>query len=99
MCLDTANALRVGDDPLDAAVVLAPWVRMLHLKDCEAPDGSATGPRSVPYGQGVVPLAAVLDAVRGTDPLTCVELGHLGPGVVDERALVADGVAWLRARA
>jgi sugar phosphate isomerase/epimerase len=98
VCLDTANALRVGDDPLDAALVLGPWVRMLHLKDCEAPDGSITGPRSVPYGQGVVPLEAVLDAVRPTSPLTCVELGHLGGGPVDERELVAGGVSWLRAR-
>ena len=98
VCLDTANALRVGDDPLDAAMVLAPWVRMLHLKDCEQPDGSATGPRSVPYGQGVVPLEAVLEAVALSEPLTCVELGHLGGGPVDERGLVADGAAWLRAR-
>jgi sugar phosphate isomerase/epimerase len=98
VCLDTANALRVGDDALDAAMVLAPWVRMLHLKDCEEPDGSVTGPRSVPYGQGVVPLHAVLEAVALTDPLTCVELGHLGGGPVDERGLVADGAAWLRAR-
>jgi len=98
VCLDTANALRVGDDPLDAAMLLAPWVRMLHLKDCEPPDGSATGPRSVPYGQGIVPLEAVLEAVRGTEPLTCVEIGHLGGGRVDELALVADGVSWLRAR-
>ncbi len=98
VCLDTANALRVGDDPLDAAMVLAPWVRMLHLKDCERPDGSATGPRSVPYGQGVVQLEAVLGAVALNDPLTCVELGHLGGGPVDERQLVADCAAWLRAR-
>jgi sugar phosphate isomerase/epimerase len=98
ICLDTANALRVGDDPLDAAMVLAPFVRMLHLKDCETPDGSDAGPRSVPYGRGVVPLEAVLEAVGPSDPLTCVELGHLGAGPVDERALVADGVAWLRAQ-
>jgi hypothetical protein len=52
----------------------------------------------VPYGQGVVPLEAVLDAVALTDPLTCVELGHLGASQVDERRLVADGAAWLRAR-
>jgi 3-oxoisoapionate decarboxylase len=96
VCFDTANALRVGDDPLDAGTVLAPFVRMLHLKDCEAPDGSPAGPRSLPYGHGVVPLEAVLEAVRATDPLTCVELGHLGAGAVDELALVADGVAWLR---
>jgi sugar phosphate isomerase/epimerase len=99
ICFDTANALRVGDDPLAAAMVLAPFVRMLHLKDCEAPDGSLTGPRSVRYGQGIVPLEAVLEAVRLSDPLICVELGHLGAGPVDERALVADAVAWLRAQA
>jgi sugar phosphate isomerase/epimerase len=96
VCLDTANALRVGDDPLEAALLLAPRVRMLHLKDCEQADGSLVGPRSVPYGRGVVPLEAVLEAVRATDPLVCVELGHLGAGPVDERALVADGVGWLR---
>ena len=98
VCLDTANALRVGDDPLDAAMVLAPWVRMLHLKDCAGHDGSATGPRSLPYGEGVVPLEAVLAAVGASDPLACVELGQLGSGRVDERRLVADGAAWLRAR-
>jgi hypothetical protein len=26
----------------------------------------------------------------------CVELGHLGGGIIDERRLVRDGVAWLR---
>jgi sugar phosphate isomerase/epimerase len=99
VCFDTANALRVGDDPLEAARLLAARVRMLHLKDCTAPDGSVTGPPSVPYGEGIVALDAVLDQLRGSDPLTCVELGQLGGGPVDERALVADGVRWLRARA
>jgi 3-oxoisoapionate decarboxylase len=100
VCLDTANALRVGDDPVEAARLLAPRVRQVHLKDC-APDWDdpVTGPVSVPYGSGAVPVAAVLDALGALPGLVCVELGHLGPGEVDERAMVADGVRWLRSRA
>ena len=101
VCLDTANALRVGDDPAAAARDLAPHVRQVHLKDC-APgwDDPVAGPASVPYGTGVVPLGEVLDAVAagGSGGLVCVELGHLGAGDVDERRMVADAVRWLRER-
>jgi sugar phosphate isomerase/epimerase len=102
ICFDTANALRVGDDPVDAARLLAPGVRLVHLKDCESLDAvtdPVAGPRSVPYGTGVVPVAAVLDVLEGAGfaGLVCVEIAQLGPGA-DERALVADGVRWLRAR-
>ncbi|HVV59000.1 MAG TPA: TIM barrel protein [Gaiellaceae bacterium] len=103
VCFDTANALRVGDDTLEAVRLLAPRVRMVHLKDVE-PVGTATdpvaGPRSVRYGAGVVPLDAVLGVLEdaGFDGLACVEVAQLGPGD-DERELVADSVAWLRRRA
>jgi sugar phosphate isomerase/epimerase len=102
VCFDTANALRVGDDPVEAAQRLAPAVRLLHLKDCEPLEevtDPVAGPRSVPYGTGVVPVGAVLDVLEqaGFRGLVCVEIAQLGPGA-DERALVADGVRWLRAR-
>jgi sugar phosphate isomerase/epimerase len=102
VCFDTANALRVGDDVVAAAALLAPRVRMLHVKDVEAPTASTdhvTGPCSVRFGTGVVPLAGVLDlpALRGFDGLVCVEIGQLEPGA-DERELVADALAWLRGR-
>jgi sugar phosphate isomerase/epimerase len=76
---------------------------MLHLKDVEAVTPATdpvAGPRSVRYGTGVVPLDAVLDVLQaaGFDGLACVEVAQLGPGD-DERALVADSVAWLRRRA
>jgi sugar phosphate isomerase/epimerase len=99
VCFDTANALRVGDDVLEAAALLAPRIRMVHLKDVEpvtAETDPVAGPRSVAYGTGAVPVEAVLDALGGFDGLVCVELGQLGPGD-DERALVASSVAWLRA--
>lgn len=100
VCFDTANALRVGDDVLEAAALLAPRIRMLHLKDVEAvteETDAVAGPRSVRYGTGVVPLDAVLALLPGFDGLVCVEIAQLGRGD-DERALVDDGVAWLRGR-
>ena len=33
VCLDTANALRVGDDPVALAHATASRVAMVHLKD------------------------------------------------------------------
>ena len=99
VCFDTANAVRVGDDAIEAARLLAERTWMLHLKDVE-PMANVTdpvaGPRSVPFGEGVVPVAEVLEAVRPSDPLVCVELGQLGPDA-DELVLVEQGVAWLRA--
>jgi sugar phosphate isomerase/epimerase len=100
VCLDTANAVRVGDDPVTLARATASRVAMVHLKDVASPaaaDGPA-GPASVAHGEGVIDLDGVLDALMpsATMPI-CVELGHLGGGAVDERRLVRDGVAWLRA--
>jgi sugar phosphate isomerase/epimerase len=102
VCLDTANLLRVGDDPAEAAALLAPLTLMVHLKDVEpiTPETDpVTGPCSVPYGEGVIPVGAILQTLRdaGFDGLACVELGQVAPDG-DELALVEDGVEWLRAR-
>jgi sugar phosphate isomerase/epimerase len=98
VCLDTANAVRVGDDPVALARSVAPRVAMVHLKDvaAPAPEDGPTGPASVPYGEGVLDLAGVMNALPLSGLPVCVELGHLGGGDVSERELVRDGVAWLR---
>ena len=98
VCLDTANAVRVGDDPVAVARSVAARVAMVHLKDVAAPgpDDGPAGPASVPYGEGVVDLAGVMDALHLSGLPVCVELGQLGSGDVSERELVRDGVAWLR---
>jgi sugar phosphate isomerase/epimerase len=101
VCLDTANALRVGDDPVALARALAAHVSMVHLKDVAEPAGAdpLTGPRSVAFGSGVVDLHGVLDALPADPGLpVCVELAQLGDGEVDERAMVRQGVAWLAAQ-
>ncbi len=102
VCFDTANAVRVGDDVCEAADLLAGWVRMVHLKDVEDPSRALThesGPCSVPYGEGVVPVDLVLS--RLSDPIAagapvCVELGQLPLGA-DEAQLVRASIGWLQA--
>ena len=100
VCLDTANSYRVGDDPVEAATLLAPLTRMVHLKDVER-IGHATdpvaGPRSVPFGEGVIPIMEILDQLvhAGFDGLVFVELGQIAPGQ-DELEIIEASVDWLR---
>ena len=61
VCFDTANALRVGEDATAAARAVAELTLMVHLKDVAPfdPRPSVTGPCSVAYGTGVVPIEDV----------------------------------------
>jgi sugar phosphate isomerase/epimerase len=102
VCFDTANALRVGDEVVAAARLLGPRVWIVHLKDIEDPTRERdpiSGPCSVPYGSGVVPLDETLDvlALAGFDGPVCVELGQLRAGD-DEREMARGGLDWLRRR-
>jgi sugar phosphate isomerase/epimerase len=99
VCFDTANTLRVGDDPELAAEVLGMHVSVIHLKDIEDPaneHSAVSGPCSVPYGTGVLPLARMLDtaSAAGFSGPICIELGQLERDA-DERALVRSGLDWL----
>jgi sugar phosphate isomerase/epimerase len=101
VCLDTANALRVGDSPLAATIRLLPHLRMIHLKDVDgAPYDVAAGPRSVAYGTGVIPVGDIVTALgdAGFDGHVLVELGYLGPGAVDEETFVERCFDWLIGR-
>jgi sugar phosphate isomerase/epimerase len=98
ICLDTANAVRVGDDPLQATLRLLPHVRMVHLKDVAGGAFEASaGPRSVPYGTGVIPVRQILDTLKEAefDGHVVVELGYLGGGQVDEEELLTTCFQWL----
>ena len=99
VCFDTANALRVGEDATAAARAVAELTVMVHLKDVAPfdPRPSVTGPCSVAYGTGVVPIDDVLAVLTsaGFEGPVLVELGQLGRGV-DECALVEECLNWLR---
>jgi sugar phosphate isomerase/epimerase len=101
LCLDVANVMRLGEDPVAAVRAAGSRVRMVHLRDCDDPAGGdpVAGPCVRPYGGGVVPIDAVLDALgaSGFKGPVCVELAQLGDGD-DELELVAGCVAWLRDR-
>lgn len=93
VCFDNVNAVRMGDDMVAAARVLASRTLLVQLKDC--PDGELT---MRALGEGDADLRGILDALGagGYDGAVCVELASLGPGPVDELAMIERSVAWLR---
>jgi sugar phosphate isomerase/epimerase len=100
--LDTVNLPRVGDDMLEGAALLAPYVLLVQMKDhVPTPDFTIDGGAvCTALGEGVAPLVeviAILEAA-GYSGVVCVELASLGPGgdEVDELAMVARSVGWLR---
>jgi sugar phosphate isomerase/epimerase len=102
VCLDTANNLRLFEDPLMVAKTLAPWARATHIKDVGVLRGN---PRefafwpSVPLGKGLVDVPAVIDLLRRARyaGLLAVEIDFLHPDYAAEDAAVAQSVRYLRA--
>jgi sugar phosphate isomerase/epimerase len=105
VCFDTANNLRMLEDPLEVARKLARYARATHVKDVTAQKGD---PRtfafwpSVPLGRGLIDVPAILDllAAQRYDGLLALEIDYLAPPYVaaGEDAAVAQSVAWLRAQ-
>lgn len=103
VCFDTANNLRMLEDPVEVARKLAPYAAATHLKDVTAQRGD---PRtfafwpSVPLGQGVVDLPAILAllAEQGYEGVLALEIDYLAPAyaAAGEDTAVADSLAWLR---
>lgn len=98
--LDNVNLIRLGDDMAGGTRALAPATFLVQLKDHRPGDPTAWGgPECTTLGEGVADLDGLLGilAEAGYDGAVCVELASLGPTDVDELAMVADSVAWLRA--
>jgi sugar phosphate isomerase/epimerase len=99
VCFDTVNAVRVGDDLQRAAEALAPYAVACHAKDIDSqPWHPLSGPTSTPLGDGVLPVEEAVRLIARASP-ECrflVELAHLGPGDVDEQALIVEDLGWLR---
>jgi sugar phosphate isomerase/epimerase len=101
ICLDTANNLRLFEDPLAVACVLAPWARATHVKDVTARRGD---PKefsfwpSVPLGEGLVDIPGVVAALRdaGYVGLLAIEVDFLHPDYGEEDQAVAKSVNYLQ---
>jgi len=70
LCLDTANAYLVLEDPTDFVTSVAPWVNATHLKDSAVyltDDGMDWLGGSV-LGDGVVDLPAIVRMLHDANP-------------------------------
>ena len=103
VCLDTANNLRMAEEPVDVVRKLAPFARAAHVKDVdarpEAADMFAAWP-SVPLGAGVVDIPAALRLLRhaGYAGVLALEIDYLHPGYGDdEEPAIERSLDFLRA--
>lgn len=100
VCLDTANNLRMGEDPVEVAQKLAPWTRATHIKDVRAHQGDpstfAYWP-SVPLGQGQVDLPTIVKllAEQRYRGLLALEIDYLHPDYPDEDSAIGESLAFL----
>jgi sugar phosphate isomerase/epimerase len=98
--LDTLNLPRLGDDMVEGARILAPRTLLVQMKDHVPTDDHTVlgGAVCTALGEGAAPLDEVLDVLdaAGFDGPVCVELASLGPGDVDELAMVERSIDWLR---
>ncbi len=69
VCLDTGNSIALLEDPMEVVLALAPFAFTTHFKDMaleEYRDGFLLS--EVPLGEGILDLARVIQAVRGSRP-------------------------------
>jgi sugar phosphate isomerase/epimerase len=98
---DTGNALRLFEDPVVEARLLAPFIHATHIKDVSPRRGGS--PRewnfweSVPAGKGVVDVAGVMKVLKDQvyQGTLCVEVDCLRPDWDEEQA-VEMSVHYLR---
>lgn len=95
VCLDTGNALAVGEDPLDCARALAPYAASCHLKDCRRADGPGVE-TGYALGEGDVPITGVLEIIRAAQPTLPITMEVPSAGIEDEERVVRKSLAWLR---
>lgn len=67
--LDTGNGLHRGEDPVEVAKRVAPYVRQTHLKDAILViDERGVTLQARPIGEGIVDFAAILPVLIGAKP-------------------------------
>ena len=73
ICLDTANPVCGGEDPLRTTELLAPYAINVHLKDFRATRDLTRDPAGyriigVAFGEGWLPAEAVIDVIQSKSP-------------------------------
>jgi len=103
VCLDTANNLRMIEDPMVAIAKLAPFARASHIKDVTAKRGN---PRefsfwpSVPLGRGLIDIPETFRLLRAQNytGLLALEIDYLHPDYGDDvQPAVEESIGYMRA--
>jgi sugar phosphate isomerase/epimerase len=99
---DSGNALRVGDNPVEAARKLAPYIICTNLKDIGHPTPGATDWRAqfpcVPLGRGRINHAEICRIMEETGSLAlhALEMDRPREDCLDEELYVRECVGYLR---
>ena len=99
---DSGNALRVGDDPVEAARKLAPYIVCTNLKDIGYPISGATDWRAqfpcVPFGRGRIDNAAICRIIENVNSsvIHALELDRPREDFLDEDAYALECIGYLR---
>ena len=102
MTLDTSNALRYGDDPVEAATKLSKYIYALHFKDvAKLPDGN---PEDWFYyactaiGEGEIDVPALCKTLEdsGYDGIYAVEFDYLHPQHEDEDSALVTSIDCMK---
>lgn len=102
ICFDLGNAVRVGDDVLEAADRASALVRMVHVKDIRLQPDSIGDPAAwwptTPLGHGDLPFAEALRATLASPhrPRWYVEMAAMHPDHPDEDVAVGESLGVLR---
>src|SRR4051812_33914772 len=78
VCLDTGNALSVGEDPVEFALAIAGCVKHVHLKDYRV-QWTAEGYRLIrcAVGDGVIPFEQIVEVFIERPVTMALEIGAL----------------------
>ncbi|MCU4414111.1 sugar phosphate isomerase/epimerase [Acinetobacter sp. WU_MDCI_Axc73] len=104
ICLDTANNLRMLEDPWQSIEKMLPYAKATHIKDVTAYQGD---PRtfsfwpSVPTGQGIIPLEKTLKWLieHNYQGLLALEIDYLHPDYMQngtEHQAIQDSIDYLK---
>lgn len=101
ICLDTANNLRMLEDPWEAIVKMAPYAKATHIKDIQAFQGDpktfAFWP-SVVSGQGNIPLEKTFQLLQQLNyqGLLALEIDYLHPRYPSEKDAISQSLDYLK---
>jgi sugar phosphate isomerase/epimerase len=102
MTFDTGNALRYGDDPVEAAKKLSRYIYAIHFKDVAPLDGGNPDDwfyhACTPIGKGLIDVPALISTLDGAGyaGLYAIEFDYLDPKFKDEESALAASVAYLQ---